>query len=121
MITARADPGLEARAAAAGVVCLLRKPFKSTALIDCLDKGSANKLNLNLTGEGGVIDTSASATADLPSIFVISIRPLKASDLPVTIESHRGRLSLASTENKGALFRFAQSIKSADGDAVAPL
>ena len=38
MITARADPGLEARAAAAGVVCLLRKPFKSTALIDCLDR-----------------------------------------------------------------------------------
>ena len=38
MITARADPGLEARAAAAGVVCLLRKPFESTALIDCLDK-----------------------------------------------------------------------------------
>ena len=38
MITARADPGLEARAAAAGVVCLLRKPFESTALIDCLDR-----------------------------------------------------------------------------------
>ena len=38
MITARADPGLEARAAAAGAVCLLRKPFESTALIDCLDR-----------------------------------------------------------------------------------
>jgi FixJ family two-component response regulator len=38
MITARADPGLEARAAAAGVICLLRKPFESTALIDCLDR-----------------------------------------------------------------------------------
>ena len=38
MITARNDPGLEARAAAAGVICLLRKPFESTALIDCLDR-----------------------------------------------------------------------------------
>ena len=38
MITARADPGLDARAAAAGAVCLLRKPFESTALIDCLDR-----------------------------------------------------------------------------------
>ena len=38
MITARAEPGLKARAAAAGVVCLLRKPFESNALIDCLDK-----------------------------------------------------------------------------------
>ena len=38
MITARNDPGLEARAAAAGAVCLLRKPFESTALIDCLDR-----------------------------------------------------------------------------------
>ena len=28
MITARAEPGLEAKAAAAGVVCLLRKPFE---------------------------------------------------------------------------------------------
>ena len=38
MITARAEPGLKARAAAAGVVCLLRKPFESNALNDCLDK-----------------------------------------------------------------------------------
>ncbi len=38
MITARADPGLDARAAASGAVCLLRKPFASSALIGCLEK-----------------------------------------------------------------------------------
>ncbi len=38
MITARADPGLEARAAASGAVCLLRKPFESKALINCLQR-----------------------------------------------------------------------------------
>lgn len=38
MITARAEPGLETKAAAAGAVCLLRKPFQSSALIGCLDK-----------------------------------------------------------------------------------
>lgn len=38
MITARAEPGLEARAAAAGAVCLLRKPFESTHLVQCLSK-----------------------------------------------------------------------------------
>lgn len=38
MITARGDPGLEAKAAAVGAVCLLRKPFESGALINCLDK-----------------------------------------------------------------------------------
>jgi FixJ family two-component response regulator len=38
MITARADPGLEARAAASGAVCLLRKPFESEALINCLQR-----------------------------------------------------------------------------------
>jgi len=37
MITARAEPGLEAKAAAAGAVCLLRKPFESSSLIDCLE------------------------------------------------------------------------------------
>lgn len=36
MITARSDPRLEARAAAAGAVCLLRKPFESNQLIHCL-------------------------------------------------------------------------------------
>ena len=38
MITARAEPGLEARAAASGAVCLLRKPFGADALIGCLEK-----------------------------------------------------------------------------------
>jgi FixJ family two-component response regulator len=38
MITARDEPGLEARAAAAGAVCLLRKPFESAGLIQCLAK-----------------------------------------------------------------------------------
>jgi FixJ family two-component response regulator len=38
MITARAGPELEAKAKAGGAVCLLRKPFDSSALIDCLQK-----------------------------------------------------------------------------------
>jgi FixJ family two-component response regulator len=38
MITARAEPGLEAKAAASGAVCLLRKPFESIALIACLER-----------------------------------------------------------------------------------
>jgi len=38
IITARSDPGLEARAVGAGAICLLRKPFKSCALIRCLDR-----------------------------------------------------------------------------------
>jgi FixJ family two-component response regulator len=38
MITARAEPGLEARAAASGAVCLLRKPFESSALIGWLER-----------------------------------------------------------------------------------
>lgn len=38
MITARADPGLEARAAASGAVCLLRKPFESNALVGCIER-----------------------------------------------------------------------------------
>jgi FixJ family two-component response regulator len=38
MITARAEPGLEAKVVASGAVCLLRKPFESKALIACLDK-----------------------------------------------------------------------------------
>jgi FixJ family two-component response regulator len=38
MITAREEPGLEGRAAAAGAVCLLKKPFESSALIGCLDR-----------------------------------------------------------------------------------
>jgi FixJ family two-component response regulator len=38
MITARGEPGLEAKAAASGAVCLLRKPFGADALIGCLEK-----------------------------------------------------------------------------------
>jgi FixJ family two-component response regulator len=38
MITARSDLGIDARAAAVGAICLLRKPFTSDALIDCLEK-----------------------------------------------------------------------------------
>jgi FixJ family two-component response regulator len=38
MITARSEPELETRAAASGAFCLLRKPFESNRLIDCLEK-----------------------------------------------------------------------------------
>jgi FixJ family two-component response regulator len=38
MITARGEPGLEAKATASGAVCLLRKPFGADALIGCLEK-----------------------------------------------------------------------------------
>jgi FixJ family two-component response regulator len=38
MITARAEPGLEARAAASGAASLLRKPFETEALIGCLER-----------------------------------------------------------------------------------
>jgi FixJ family two-component response regulator len=36
MITAHAEPELEARAEASGAICLLRKPFKAAALNGCL-------------------------------------------------------------------------------------
>ncbi|MBV9519396.1 MAG: response regulator [Hyphomicrobiales bacterium] len=38
MITAREDAGLEAKSAACGAICLLRKPFETAALIDWLKK-----------------------------------------------------------------------------------
>ena len=38
MVTARSDLDIDARAAANGAICLLRKPFKTDALIDCLEK-----------------------------------------------------------------------------------
>jgi FixJ family two-component response regulator len=38
MTTARAEQDLEAKAIAAGVVCLLRKPFQSSDLIACLER-----------------------------------------------------------------------------------
>ena len=38
MITAHAEPGLEARAAAVGAVCLLRKPFEADAITNSLER-----------------------------------------------------------------------------------
>ena len=38
MITAHVEPELEARAAAIGAVCLLRKPFEMEALARCLER-----------------------------------------------------------------------------------
>jgi FixJ family two-component response regulator len=38
MITARTEPDLEAKVAASGAVCLLRKPFETDALRACLKK-----------------------------------------------------------------------------------
>jgi FixJ family two-component response regulator len=37
LITARSDTNLEAKAAAAGASCLLRKPFEMQDLIDCIE------------------------------------------------------------------------------------
>jgi FixJ family two-component response regulator len=37
LITARSDASLEAKAAAAGAMCLLRKPFEIDGLIKCID------------------------------------------------------------------------------------
>jgi len=38
MVTARSDVGIDAHAAANGAICLLRKPSKTEALIDWLEK-----------------------------------------------------------------------------------
>ncbi len=37
LITARSDSNLEAKAAAAGAACLLRKPFEINDLIQCIE------------------------------------------------------------------------------------
>jgi FixJ family two-component response regulator len=37
LITARSDSNLEARAAAVGAACLLRKPFEINDLIECIE------------------------------------------------------------------------------------
>jgi FixJ family two-component response regulator len=42
LITARSDPNLEATAAAAGAVCLLRKPFEINDLIKCIEVAVQN-------------------------------------------------------------------------------
>lgn len=41
MITARSEPNLESRAAAAGAICLLKKPFETPDLLACLKKALA--------------------------------------------------------------------------------
>lgn len=38
LITARVEPDLEARAQDSGAVCLLRKPFETNDLIECLER-----------------------------------------------------------------------------------
>ena len=38
MITARMEPGLTARLASSGVVCLLPKPFEPAALLACVEE-----------------------------------------------------------------------------------
>lgn len=38
MVTAHSELGIDAEAAASGAVCLLRKPFPTDSLIDCLEK-----------------------------------------------------------------------------------
>jgi FixJ family two-component response regulator len=38
MITAHAETSLDAKVAASGAICLLRKPFETDALIDCLER-----------------------------------------------------------------------------------
>jgi FixJ family two-component response regulator len=40
LITARSDTNLEARAAAAHAVCLLRKPFEINELLDCIENAA---------------------------------------------------------------------------------
>jgi FixJ family two-component response regulator len=41
MITARDDPALEQQARAGGALCILRKPFESEALLDCVERALA--------------------------------------------------------------------------------
>jgi FixJ family two-component response regulator len=41
MITARADAGLEDQAQAAGAICMLKKPFETEALLDCVNRALA--------------------------------------------------------------------------------
>ena len=52
MVTARSDLGLDAHAAANGAICLLRKPFKTEALIDCLEKALEALSGLPEVGAG---------------------------------------------------------------------
>lgn len=43
MITARLEPGIAEKAAASGVLCVLKKPFAAEALIACLDRALAGE------------------------------------------------------------------------------
>jgi FixJ family two-component response regulator len=43
LITARSDANLEARAAAAGAACLLRKPFEINDLIKCIEDAAQGR------------------------------------------------------------------------------
>jgi FixJ family two-component response regulator len=38
MVTARTEPNLEIKAVGGGATCLLKKPFETDALIDCLER-----------------------------------------------------------------------------------
>jgi FixJ family two-component response regulator len=38
MVTARSDSGIDSNAAAHGAFCLLRKPFQTDDLVDCLEE-----------------------------------------------------------------------------------
>jgi FixJ family two-component response regulator len=40
LITARSDTNLEAKAAAAGAACLLRKPFDINDLVKCIERAA---------------------------------------------------------------------------------
>jgi FixJ family two-component response regulator len=40
LITARSEPGLEARATAAGAACFLKKPFEINDLIECIERAA---------------------------------------------------------------------------------
>ena len=47
MITARMEERLLAQARASGAFCLLRKPFKASALIDCVRRALAHETDAN--------------------------------------------------------------------------
>jgi FixJ family two-component response regulator len=42
IITARTEPGLEAKALASGALCLLKKPFDTEALVACIERALAS-------------------------------------------------------------------------------
>ena len=50
MITARMEERLLAQARASGAFCLLRKPFKASALIDCVRRALSHEGGTDNTG-----------------------------------------------------------------------